>query len=293
VSRRILFRFLLPSLSAGVLLLAFLVYAPARWFTGDPVILGVQNVDVPDAKEENKPKTFEDLCKTDPVEAIAESLRAYKTNVNNYTCTLIKQECIKGKLRDKEAIRCEFQERALDENHALTRPFAVTMRWLEGKGRAEATLYVENQHEGKLNVVPSNPIARKLVPVAKRNVTDPEVMETSRFPVTEFGILNGTARVHKAWIAVKERGEMKAEYLGVSEIPELGGRKCHVIRRPSIQPEEDGQTLITLYFDVETKLQLGSVLYAGENLIGSYFFKDLVLNPPLTESTFTVEAIKK
>ncbi len=293
MNQRFLFRFLLPSFGAGILLLVFLVYAPARWFIGDPVILGVQNVDAPEAKVQTQPKTFEDLCKEDPLEAIAESLRIYKATVNKYTCNLVKQECIKGQLRDREVIYCQFQEHKSDENLEITQPFAVTMRWLEGKGRAEATLYVENEHDGKLNVVPANPLARKFVPVAKRNVNDPEVMETSRFPITEFGIYNGTMRVHKAWKAVQARGEFKPEYLGILEVPELDGKKCYTIRRTSVQPEEDGQTLIILYFDVETKLQIGSILYAGENLIGSYFFKNLVLNPDLPEDTFTVDALKK
>jgi hypothetical protein len=85
---------------------------------------------------------------------------------------------------------------------------------------------------------------------------------------------------------------LKAEYLGLTAVPELGDKKCHILNRTVNPPEEEGLTSVTVMFDPDTLLQVGSVLKAGDELIGSYFFKDIVLNPKFEKTHFSADRLK-
>jgi hypothetical protein len=78
----------------------------------------------------------------------------------------------------------------------------------------------------------------------------------------------------------------------VRQVPELNGRPCHAIRRTCLAPEEDGLTQVTVYFDADSHLQVGAVLLAGDDLVGSYFFRDLRLNPKFDAGHFGADRLK-
>jgi hypothetical protein len=263
------------------LLVVCLMFAPARLVTGDrqvyPYPVAAPAVLVPSPE-----KSFADLCREDAVAAVARSLDRYRTDIDAYTCTLVKQERINGKLKDREVIRCEFRES----------PFAVRMEWREGQGRAAIMLYPAGDRADRLAVVPSNALARKVLPYVIRSLDERDVRAAARYPANEFGLYHGTARVHLAFKAAQERGLLYTRYEGLQPVPELGGKSCHVLHRDCAEPEEDGQTAITLYFDPDNLQQVGSVLQAGDQLLATYYFRDLVLNPPLPADHFVVERLR-
>lgn len=269
------------------LLVVCLMFAPARRFTGDHQLVGHQTVAPPAVVSATFARTFADLCRDNPVEAIARSMRTYKDRVEGYTCTLSMRERINGTLRDPETIACDFQEA----------PFAVLMRWVEGKDRADATLYAAGQNGDQLLIIPASDALKAVVRLsgrayARRALTSEDAKSASRYPANEFGIYWGTARVYNAWKAAQERGALRTEYEGLRPIPELGGRPCHVLRRTCLTPEEDGLTQVTVMFDAETLLQTGAVLMAGDELIGSYYFRDVRLNPKFDAKHFAAERFK-
>jgi hypothetical protein len=264
----------------GALLVVCLMFAPARMVTGDRSVypLPAQTPIVAPSAE----RSFADLCREDPVGALARSLQKYSSEVEGYTCTLIKQERIKGKLRNREVIRCDFRES----------PFAVKMDWIEGKGRAQTMLYPAGDRSDQIAVVPANELARRIAPVATRKLTDPSVREAARYGPDEFGLNKGILRMHTAWGAAKERGALRTRYDGVRPVAELDGKKCHVLYRDCVSPEEEGLTELTVFFDAETLLHVGSILNAGDDLIAYYYFKDLALNPKFEPGHFSVERLK-
>jgi hypothetical protein len=166
------------------------------------------------------------------------------------------------------------------------------MRWIEGKGRALAMLYPAGDRSDKLAVVPANDLSRAIAPVAIRSLTDSSVREAARYPVTEFGLNFGVLRMHTAWQAVKEKGALSTRYDGLMPVAELDGKVCHVLHRDCVSPEEEGMTRLTVYFDAETLLHTGSVLRAGDDLIASYYFRDLVLNPKFDAGHFSLDRLK-
>jgi len=194
------------------------------------------------------------------------------------------QERLKGQLNPSETIEAWFKEE----------PFSVFMHWKEGAGLAVASLYVVGDNDGKMCVRPSSG-AGKLLGWVKSAPDSSEAKDATRYLITEFGLRCGAERTYRAWKALQERGvTLRTEYLGLRKnVEEVGGRDCHVVVRRCDPPEEEGMTEITLLIDAETWQQVGTILKAGDELIGEYYFKDIKLNPDFDEKRFKPEMLKK
>jgi hypothetical protein len=242
------------------------------------------------------PVQFAELARTDALAMLNASMSRYRCIVRGYTCVLLKQERIGGSLGKPEVIDVAFRDD----------PFAVVMKWRQGAGLANATLYAKGENNGQLLaksfiglVTPSDPGGS----LARRS---------SRFSITDFGIYRGTLRTYTVWKSAQDRGTLKTEYLGVKPVPELNGRVCHLIKRTVDPPEVDNFSLqetdvrspaqfpkdaigaVTIMLDVETWLHLGSdIRHPDGTLIASYYFRDLVMNPKFDREQFLPSILKK
>ncbi len=98
-------------------------------------IVGDGPRDVP--KEEKL--SNEEMAQKKPIEFLDFCLGEYDRKVTiGYRCHFVKQERVKGKLRDPEKLRATFR----------AKPFSVHMFWLEGAEYAESSLYVEGENDG-------------------------------------------------------------------------------------------------------------------------------------------------
>jgi hypothetical protein len=223
------------------------------------------------------------LAKTDPIAFLEESIKRYEREVKGYTALLVKRERTAGGLNPEERVKIFFREK----------PFSVRMDWISGKDLASKTLFVQGENDDKLVALPKGLL--RIAGLQKIDPTDKRALRRSRMPITEFGIKIGTQNALKAWKAARKRGDLKVVYGGVKRPAELGKRPCWEVKRVGYtRPEDDGITEVTFYFDTENWLQIGSILRGEDDrLIGSYFFRDVKLNPDFDESTFTPEALKK
>jgi hypothetical protein len=269
------------------LLVICLMFAPVRRWTGDHELVGGPSVDPPAAKEANRNRSFADLCRDDPVEAIAMSMRKYRSEVEGYTCVLQIQERIDGKLRVPETVECEFRDS----------PFAVRMHWTAGASPAETIVYEAGANDGLFLIIPSSDTLKKTLKVlgrshARRRLDSQDAKAASRYAPNEFGIYRATARTYDAWHAAKEHGALRTEFLGLQPNSVLNGKPYLGIRRTCSTPEEDGLTQVTIYFDPETLLQVGAELMVGNDLLGRYYFTDVKLNPSLDKDHFSADRLK-
>jgi hypothetical protein len=221
------------------------------------------------------------LAKTDPIAFLEDTIRRYDRKVRGYTCTLIKEERVGGKVQPRERIACKFREK----------PFSVLMDWKEGIGLAKKTLYVAGENDGKLLAMPAG--WRRIAGIQSRDVKSADAMKTSRFPITEFGLKKGVVAALVPWKNAKKRGDLKVIYGGLKRLPELNKRPCWEMKRVGYpKPEDDGVTEATFYFDMENWLMIGTVLRGEEGqLIAKYYFNDVELNPEFDEDTFTRKAL--
>ena len=86
------------------------------------------------------------------------------------------------------------------------------------------------------------------------------------------------------------------KYLGIERPKEVGNRLCYkFVRTPYDPPEglaKENLNELTIYIDMQTMMQVGSVLKDMEGkLIAEYFFREIELNPTFDEKQFTMDAI--
>jgi hypothetical protein len=241
---------------------------------------------------------MEELARYNPVQFMENCLRRCKRTVSSYTLTLDKQERLGGKLQPQEIIAATFREK----------PFSVLLRWEKGARLADSVLYVEGENQEKVDgqarsmlvVHPAGVLGKLLKPV-KRKPDGPEAKQSGRYTVPEFGLEKGMLLTWNSWKRATEDpsgNNLHVEYLGQVTLKEAGDRICYKLRRTEYaHPEEDGITELTIYVDKETWLQVGSELrgdFNGEKQwIGKYYFRDIRLNPELSDDDFKTEVLTK
>ncbi len=93
---------------------------------------------------ESKPPTKGDALQQ-PLELIAKARAAY-AKVHDYTCTLIKQERIRGKLTPNNVVALKIRKT----------PFSVNMLWKEPRSlEGQEVCWVEGKNDGNMRVKPS------------------------------------------------------------------------------------------------------------------------------------------
>jgi hypothetical protein len=257
----------------------FQLGAPPRLLAPPP-----RTILVADEKEElPTDEQMKRLAKEDPIAFLENCLRRYQRDVKGYSATFEKRERINGKLYDKEVIEVCFAEQ----------PHRVCMKWLQGARRAQGAVYVEGENDGLMLVRPNGRLLGKVI--VTKDPEGEEARDSGRYSLKEFGLRKAAERVYKTWSAARDNGTLFVEYLGEQKLKEAGDRVCYVLRRSRFQkPEADGVMEVTIYVDKETWLQVGSVIKDKDGeLIGSYYFRDLKLNPTFPSDQFKREALQR
>jgi hypothetical protein len=230
-------------------------------------------------------REMERLAHKDPVAFLKNCIRRYQRDVQGYHLIMQKQERLGGRLQPTEVIDVWFREK----------PFSVLLKWLHGAGRAEKALYVEGQNGDQTLVRPAGALARKIAgDVLRIDPTSAEARQSGRYSIKEFGLNKGALRTLASWEDAAKEDALHVEFLGVIQVKEAGDRPCWALRRTRYaRPENDGVTELTVYYDTETWLQVGSVLKGEEGkVIGSYFFRDIQLNPTFKPKQFDRSALE-
>ncbi|OAI53169.1 hypothetical protein AYO44_16250 [Planctomycetaceae bacterium SCGC AG-212-F19] len=227
---------------------------------------------------------MEKLARTDPVAFLENCIRRCVREVKGYSLTLQKQENIAGKIQPSEIVQVHFREK----------PHSVFFNWVEGARLAERVLYVEGENDGKMLARPKGGLARIVAgDVTAREVNGPDARNSARYTMDQFGFKKSTERTLLSWKTARDAGTLNVEYLGRSKVKEVGDKECYILKRIAKEPENDGVKESLYYFDSDTWLQVGVVLKDDKGLlIGSYYFRDLKLNPEFKKDQFTPAALK-
>ena len=206
---------------------------------------------------------------------ILEQLKAMNRRsqeIKDYTAVFRKQEIVNGILLPPENIALKFRK-----------SFSVYMRWLEGPHKGREVLYVRGKNKGKLIgheggffgfiTLSLNPKGR-------------QAMKGNRFPITEAGLGKVITRVFKDVKKGKREGVLKLSH---KESVEVYGRKCRMvtIRLPNEPQRGFSASKINLWIDLKHGLPIKSEFFDWDlKKVGSYGYKDLMLNIGLTENDF-------
>ena len=229
------------------------------------------------------PRTVEqkllNLAKTNHIALLEYCLSQYGQTYRDYTCTLIKQERINGKLGPEQEMRVKFKEL----------PFSVAMQWTRNAPLGDRVLYVEGKYDNNMLVRPSNGFLRMLTGGAVQRKPDgPDAMRNTLRPVNLFGFRCGMEALVKVYDAARDAGQLKEVFGGFAEV---SGRKTIILER-YLPPGDDYPAWKTLvYIDREYLVPVCVEGYGwDEKLSSRYVFKDIRFNTGLTDDDFLPEA---
>ena len=243
---------------------------------------------------------WEALLTADPLAALQAARDRYAAEVTGVRATLLKQERLGGALQPPEVVELLVREQ----------PFAVRLLWVSGSRKVlgnavEGVLYAAGENGGRMTVWRPTAFVNFLR-FTDVSPTDGTARSAARYSLAEAGLGHTLNRTLSAWSYARERGPGTIAYLGCRPAPELGGRRCHVLRRTctppegdrflSTDPEPSGDPFATatVFLDPETWVQVGAELRRADGeLVGSYYFRDVVLNPTFTAKDFTREGLAK
>ena len=248
---------------------------------------------------------FARAARTDPIRMLNLAAKRYKIAkpegekppIAGYTATFHKRERIGGELHPQEVIRVAYREE----------PYAVRMIWEQGsRKQVLGTIFATDQNDGKMLVW------HRLLGVLPLDPKGSGPRSSARYTLEEFGFYFSTKRALRAWTQARAQGSLTWAYVGTRNVPEAGGRACHIVKRTCAVDEidafaagepspritdsnrADSVRTVTLYFDAKTWLQVGSELHRADGEpVGSYFYRDVVLNPSMPPATFTRASLRK
>ena len=112
--------------------------------------------------------------------------RYEQQGIEGYSVVLHKQERLGGKLQPSEDIECSYREK----------PYSVFMHWLRGQRKAESSLYVEGENDGKMLAKPAG-VAGIFVKVVERDVDGEDARQSGRYTMKEFGLKAGIQKTYR------------------------------------------------------------------------------------------------
>lgn len=243
---------------------------------------------------------WEALLTTDPLAALQAARDRYAAEVTGVRALMHKQERIAGVLQPPEVVNVLVREQ----------PFAVRMLWVSGSRKVlgnavEGALYAAGENGGRMTVWRPSAFV-DFLRYTDVSPTDGTARGAARYSLAEAGLGHTMNRTLAAWTAARERGPGTVAYVGTRPVAELGGQRCHVVRRTCTPPEGDrflasdpepsaerfASSLV--FLDPESWVQVGAELRRADGeLVGSYYFRDVMLNPTFGAKDFTREGLAK
>jgi hypothetical protein len=235
-----------------------------------------------------------DAPKSHPLDPALEmagaALKRMRTEIRDYTCTMVKRERVNGKLLDHEYMFVKIRNR--HDNRRTKAPFSVYMKFLKPKSvEGREVIYVEGRNSGKM-VAHEGGMKGKMLPTVWIKPTGALAMRNNRYPITEIGIENLTAKL----IEKGERDRRLNEKCDVKFFKgaKINGRSCTCLQvtHPERRPYHDFH-LARIFIDDEMNLPVRYEAYdwpaaAGGQpvLLEEYTYLNLKLNPRLSDADF-------
>ncbi|MFP4356139.1 MAG: DUF1571 domain-containing protein [Phycisphaerae bacterium] len=222
---------------------------------------------------------LERLAEHDHIALLEMCLDHCQKSYQDYTATFIKQERIRGILRDEQTIEVKYRDV----------PFSVALAWTKNAGRGDRLLYIEGQNDGKMLVRPAVGWQRALVgsQVAKDPSGD-EAMKSTLRPVTMFGFARGLTNLLDVYRQADAAGDLEIAFGGYSSV---SGRKCIQLVR-TLPAKDDYPCHVTeIHIDLETLLPICIKGYDWDGKLASkYLYQDLQFNVGLRDEHFSPAA---
>lgn len=226
-----------------------------------------------------------DLAQQDPVAFSRLCDERAESTIRDYRCTFHKQELLPGGMSPVQEISVLCR----------VKPLSVFMTWVKNADRARRALYIDAPQfrdangEKVAKVEPAGVIARALVAEVVRPIHGDDAKLSSRRSMEDFGFNATLKLLLKINDAALARGELDYRYVGEGEID---GRPTFIFQRFLPYTGPGGvytDRKMIMHIDQEWLVPTAVYSYAdveGRQLLGSYVYTDVQLNPGLTDEDF-------
>ena len=206
-------------------------------------------------------------------------------DIGDFRCLFVKQERINGKLKEVEEIDARYR----------ADPLSVFMTWRSGAGQAKRALFIDGPEfvdgDGQrlARVEPAGALIRLVVSDVMVPIHDARAREASRRAIDEFGFRSTFEILKRVNDLAAARNELDFRYEGEGTID--GRATLILVRRLPYTgpggPYPDAK--LVLHLDQEWLLPTAIYSYTdpeGHELLGSYIFTQVQLNPGLNADDF-------
>jgi len=298
--------------SAGAVAVAEKTSASSKNESGkQPLAANAEKADAnqPDANQPDTEKTTTDEADIDgaePVHTIGpgkqppaslqpliklaqQAKRLFETNVDAYTCLLVKRETLDGQLESTKYIRLKIRERRTDGDR-LVRPQAIYGRFLKPNSVAgREILYVENERGGDVLVRRGGPrlpnITLEISPTGRL------ARQESNYSIVQTGIRPMVEQILVRMESQLDPKNLKIRYFADAKVD---GRPCQHVEVTQLERTPDSTYQIAkVYIDEEFKLPVYFASYAwpeqpdGKPILQEqYAVTKIDLNAQLTDLDF-------
>lgn len=205
---------------------------------------------------------------------IVADMKAAYASVQDYTAHFVKRERIKDKLRDAEDIQLKFRE-----------PGQIYMRWMGPAVPGREILFVKGRDQDRA-LIHEPKFPSSLITILTRP-DSPLVLQESRYPITDVGLgrlidLLAT-HTHRALT----RGELTTREVPAVDpsVSAKAEQRLELITPRAATGYLANRAVVTI--DLATRLPVAVELFgASDELLASYTYKDLIVNPGLTDRDF-------
>ena len=226
-----------------------------------------------------------EFARRDPRGLVRLARERCQREIGDFRCLFVKQERINGKLKDVEEIDARYR----------ADPLSVFMTWRRGAGQAKRALFIDDpefvdgQGQRQARVEPAGALIRLVVSDVMVPIHDARAREASRRAIDEFGFRSTFEILTRVNDAAAARHELDFRYEGEGTID--GRATVILVRRLPYTgpggPYPDAK--LVLHLDQEWLLPTAVYSYtdpAGHELLGSYAYTQVQLNPGLGADDF-------
>lgn len=232
---------------------------------------------------------MESLVATDPLKFLQLCRELCQARIRDYRCTFAKQELVDGQLRPEQETDVRFRRA----------PFSVDMTFTRNARDAARALYVAGKwYDSKGNPMawarPAGVIIKTFIPKIRQPIHGARARKASRRSIDQFGFEMSLDLILKYSLQAQAEGKIELNYVGHGSV---GGRPTHVIERLLPYTGEEHpypDRLLVVHIDQEYLVPTACLSYADDgakDLLGSYVYTDIELNPGYTDEDFDPELI--
>lgn len=232
---------------------------------------------------------YEDFAKRDPLGFLRFCWDRYKTNVQDYRCTFTKRERINGEYMPEQIADVRFRES----------PFSVDMTFTKNIGECARALYVADKwvdDEGNQQAwaKPGGAIVRLLISKILQPIHGARAQNASRRTIDQFGFGKSFELIIRYSAKAQAENALTLNYTGEGSV---GDRPTYQFER--LLPYDGNEDnypdrLLVFHIDQESLLPVACYAYSdkeGNDLLGSYIYTDVKLNPGYSPEDFDPDVI--